>query len=125
MIINFFRNTSFFGFLLVCFTTTSMANSVAVVNVRVNPQGENQYRFDITLKHNDTGWEHYANRWEILDTEGNILATRTLHHPHVNEQPFTRSLTATLPGHIKTVIIRGHDSVHQYKGNRVTVSLQE
>lgn len=120
--------TRFFNFLLVCFaanvfTPLAFSNQVEVVDVNIKPQGENQYRFDVKLRHDDQGWDHYANRWEILDTTGKILATRTLHHPHVNEQPFTRSLTTTLPDNIKTVIIRGHDSVHQYEGKEMKVSL--
>jgi len=113
----------YFSFLLICLTADSFAGQVDVIDVDIISQGDNQYRFDVTLQHNDTGWQHYTNRWEILDSGGNILATRTLHHPHVEEQPFTRSLTATMPEHIKTIIIRGHDSVHQYEGREMKVSL--
>ena len=112
----------FFSFLLFI-TVNTFANQVKVVAVDVKPQGNQQYQFHVTLLHDDTGWDHYANRWEILDTSGNILATRTLLHPHVNEQPFTRSLSTTLPDNTQTVIIRGHDSVHQYKGNEIKVPL--
>jgi len=110
------------GSLLMCNSLT-LADQVKVVDVDIKPQGAQGYLFHVTLLHADKGWDHYANRWEILDTEGNILATRTLHHPHINEQPFTRSLSTTLPSDIKTVIIRGHDSVHQYKGNHMEVPL--
>lgn len=120
--------THFFSFLFIClftntFSSIAFSNSVEVVDVSIKAQGENQYRFDVTLRHEDTGWEHYANRWEILDLEGNVLATRTLHHPHVNEQPFTRSLSATLPSDIKSVILRGHDSVHKYGIKEMKVTL--
>ncbi|MCK5648793.1 MAG: hypothetical protein KAI22_07930 [Gammaproteobacteria bacterium] len=114
---------SYFSFLFVCLAADIFAGQVDVVDVDIQSKGDNQYRFDVTLQHNDTGWEHYANRWEILDSRGNILATRTLHHPHVEEQPFTRSLAATLPEHVKTIIIRGHDSVHQYDGREMKVPL--
>ncbi len=117
-----FFNFLFFSSLLIISSNT-IANQVKVVAVDVKAQGDQRYQFDVTLLHDDAGWDHYANRWEILDTRGNILATRTLHHPHVNEQPFTRSLTATLPDNTKTVVIRGHDSVHQYEGNEIEVSL--
>ncbi len=118
----------FFSFLLLAlvistFTSKAFSNSVEVVDVSIKAQGKNQYRFDVTLRHDDAGWEHYANRWEVLDLEGNLLATRTLHHPHVNEQPFTRSLSVTLPGHLKHVIVRGHDSVHQYGNKEIKVPL--
>ncbi len=50
------------------------------------------WRFDVTLTHPDTGWDHYADGWRVLDMEGNELDIRVLVHPHVDEQPFTRSL---------------------------------
>ncbi len=101
----------------------SFAGQVKVVKVDIQPLGNHQYRFDVTLLHDDQGWDHYANRWEILDDKGNILATRTLYHPHVNEQPFTRSLSTTLPENIKNIIIRGHDNIHQYTGNSLQRTL--
>lgn len=53
----------------------------------------------VTLRHPDTGWDHYADGWEVLDAAGNRLGLRVLAHPHVHEQPFTRSLTLdALPG---------------------------
>jgi hypothetical protein len=47
----------------------------------------------VTLTHPDTGWDHYADGWEVLDADGTRLGLRELLHPHVDEQPFTRSLT--------------------------------
>lgn len=47
----------------------------------------------VTLSHRDTGWQDYADGWEVLDAAGTRLGLRVLVHPHVNEQPFTRSLT--------------------------------
>lgn len=81
--------------------------------------------FSVTVQHADTGWEHYANRWEILTVDGEILDTRVLGHPHVHEQPFTRSLTnVMIPKHITTVIIRAHDSVDGYGGKEFTLELK-
>ncbi len=53
----------------------------------------------VTLTHPDTGWDHYADGWEVVNEDGASLGLRVLVHPHVNEQPFTRSLTldADLP----------------------------
>lgn len=101
-------------FLSLFITSGIFADQPEVLNVTMKSQGNNQYQFDVTLQHSDSGWEHYADKWEILDTEGNILATRVLYHPHVNEQPFTRSLSTTLPDNQKNVVIRGHDKVHKY-----------
>lgn len=46
----------------------------------------------VTLAHPDTGWDHYADGWEVVTGDGTSLGLRVLAHPHVNEQPFTRSL---------------------------------
>ena len=64
------------------------ADPVTIVESRVEGT-----RVSVTLAHPDTGWDHYADGWRIEDGDGNILGTRELLHPHVNEQPFTRSLT--------------------------------
>ncbi|WP_322867167.1 hypothetical protein U5922_013855 [Aquicoccus sp. G2-2] len=69
------------------------------------------WRIDVTLKHPDTGWDHYADSWEVLDASGKLLATRTLMHPHVDEQPFTRSLiNVMLPDGTRQIFIRAHCS---------------
>lgn len=49
-------------------------------------------RISVTLLHGDTGWDHYADGWQVFDHTGAPLGTRVLHHPHVAEQPFTRAL---------------------------------
>jgi hypothetical protein len=95
---------------------------VTVVDVSQIDKGI--FNFDVTVRHDDTGWEHYADKWEVLTSDGEVVGTRTLHHPHVDEQPFTRSLSGVkLPGGLTEVIIRAHDSVHEYGGKMVTVKL--
>ncbi|MCA9394202.1 MAG: hypothetical protein KC900_08370 [Candidatus Omnitrophica bacterium] len=82
--------------------------------------------FWVTVRHADSGWDHYADRWEILAPDGEIIATRVLGHPHVNEQPFTRSLGGVIiPVGISDVRIRAHDSVHGYGGEEVAVTLDK
>ncbi|MCO4847486.1 MAG: hypothetical protein KC448_05880 [Yoonia sp.] len=54
-------------------------------------------RFDVTLSHPDTGWDHYADGWRVEDASGAVIGVRVLGHPHVNEQPFTRSLNIDGP----------------------------
>ncbi len=90
-----------------------MADKVAIVNVNVSPQGGHAYRFDVTLKHHDEGWGHYANKWRVLAPDGTVLGERVLLHPHVSEQPFTRSLGAVeIPADIHEVDVRAWDTVH-------------
>jgi hypothetical protein len=36
------------------------------------PSGDT-WRFSVTISHPDTGWEHYADGWRVLDMAGNEL----------------------------------------------------
>ena len=91
---------------------SASADDAAIKNVEIKSLGNNNYQISVTLLHADTGWDHYANRWDVLDEDGNVLGTRVLAHPHVNEQPFTRSLTVEIPPDVTTVTIVAADSVH-------------
>ena len=104
--------------------TPALAGEVDVIDVKMKKQ-DSSYRFDVTLRHDDTGWDHYANRWEVLTPGGKVLATRVLAHPHVNEQPFTRSLAGVeIPAGVSSVEVRGHDSVHAYGGKTLTFNIK-
>ena len=90
----------------------AVAGSADVVAVKVTSTGSELYRFDVTVRHADTGWEHYADKWEVVAPDGRVLGTRTLLHPHVQEQPFTRSLGGVrIPGDVTQVLIRASDNV--------------
>ncbi len=100
------------------------AGEADVVAVEVKKSTNGQFQFDVTIRHNDEGWNHYADNWEILSLDGKILAVRVLHHPHVNEQPFTRSLSGvTIPVGIEKVVVRSHDLIHGYGGKEIEVLL--
>jgi|SRR6056297_1739318 len=78
----------------------------------------------VTLRHADTGWEDYADGWRVLAPDGAVLGTRVLHHPHVAEQPFTRSLSGvTIPMGLDTVLIESRTSVTGWGGDRLLLSL--
>ena len=80
--------------------------------------------FSVTLRHADVGWQHYADRFEVLSLEGHVLGVRILRHPHVHEQPFTRVLReVAIPRTVQRVRIRARDSQHGYGGAEVTVDL--
>ncbi|HMQ94827.1 MAG TPA: hypothetical protein PKA33_18265 [Amaricoccus sp.] len=70
------------------------------------------WRFEVTVAHADTGWEHYVDGWEIAAPDGSRLGYRALLHPHVTEQPFTRALGGVaVPPELGRVAIRAHDSL--------------
>jgi hypothetical protein len=96
-----------------------------VVDVEVSEQSDGALRFDVTVHSDDTGWEQYADRWEVRSFDGTTLAVRELTHPHVEEQPFTRSLTGVeLSPDTTTVEIVARDSVNGYCGETMEVELE-
>ena len=98
------------------------AGQVEIVDVRSVQTSPENYRFDVTLRHADTGWDHYADGWEVMTVGGKPLAERILYHPHVNEQPFTRSLSGVrIPPGETEVIIRARDKVHGHTQGRFTL----
>ena len=102
------------------------AGEADVIDVDVSCNSDSICRFDVTVKHDDEGWEHFANRWEILSPDGEVLATRELAHPHVDEQPFTRSLgNVSIPPGLTKVLVRAHDLVHEYGGEVIAVELPD
>jgi hypothetical protein len=93
------------------------AGEADVTAVKVSCTWKSLCRFDVTVKHADEGWKHYADRWEILSPSGAVIATRILRHPHVDKQPFTRGLPEVrVPEGVTRVTVRAHDSVHGYGG---------
>jgi hypothetical protein len=100
------------------------AGEADVVAAEATCDANHVCRFSVTVRHADAGWDHYANRWQVLSKSGEVLATRVLRHPHVNEQPFTRDLRGVeIPAEIRRVRIRARDSVHGEGGAEVVVEL--
>ena len=109
------------AFLMVA--NTAIADPAVIEAVKGTKSGDS-WRFDVTLSHPDTGWDDYADGWRVLDMEGNVLGTRVLHHPHVNEQPFTRSLSGVeIPASLDQVQLESKDSLGGWGGERVTLDL--
>jgi hypothetical protein len=102
----------------------AFAGEADVIAVEKNAEGERVYQFAVTVRHADTGWDHYADKWEVVDEKGAVLGTRVLLHPHVDEQPFTRRLSGVnIPDGVREITIRAHDSVHAYGGKEITLEL--
>jgi len=103
---------------------TAVAGEANVIDVTVKCTVDSKCDFNVTVRHADEGWDHYADRWEVRTLDGKTLAVRELLHPHDDEQPFTRSLSnVKIPDDIDEVVIRARDSVHRYGGTEITVKL--
>jgi hypothetical protein len=104
----------------------AIAGEADVVDASVQRTAENTYAFSVTVRHADTGWEHYADRWQVLGPDGAVLGERILLHPHETEQPFTRELSGVvLPEGVDAVTIRAGDKVHGFGGAEMTLELPD
>jgi hypothetical protein len=105
-------------------TARPVAADLAVVEAVKAAKDGGGWRFDVTISHPDTGWEHYADGWRVLDIEGKELGMRVLVHPHETEQPFTRSLSGVaLPDGTRQVRIQARCLVDGWSDDLFTVTL--
>lgn len=112
------------GVLMLASGGVAAAGEVDVVAATARPGTDGSWTISATLRHADEGWSHYADRWEVIGPAGELLGTRTLLHPHVEEQPFTRSLSGVrIPDGVDTVTIRAHDSRHGTGGAEYVLEL--
>ncbi|MEL6870527.1 MAG: hypothetical protein AAFO81_12065 [Pseudomonadota bacterium] len=81
---------------------------VGVTEVNVHESEIGQFVFSVTIRSEDTGCDRYADWWEIVTEDGELLNRRILAHSHVTQQPFTRSGTAISLNKDATVIVRAH-----------------
>ena len=86
-----------------------------VVEVAVSGS-KGAYTFAVSLLSHDTGCDHYADWWEVLDGSGGLVYRRILNHSHVDEQPFTRSGDEMNVTANETLIVRGHMNDSGYGG---------
>ena len=82
-------------------------NEAEVAQVAVSGQ-PSAYQFSVTINSPDTGCDQYADWWEVVSEEGELIYRRVLLHSHVDEQPFTRSGGAVVIEDDETVWVRVH-----------------
>lgn len=112
-------------FAIMFLPVSAWGNEPTIEEVRAQKSGNN-WNLTVTLKHPDSGWNHYADGWEVLDENGDRLGYRLLAHPHEHEQPFTRSLGGVeISAGIDKVFIRAHCLVDGWGDQLFEVSLAE
>jgi hypothetical protein len=108
--------------------TTGDAN---VTSVYAREDADGTWTFHVSVTHKDVNWYDYADGWDVLLPDGTVvkpdhfsLYTHHLRHPHVEEQPFTRTQKAiVIPEGVDTVIIRAHDKRDGWGGEEIAVDL--
>lgn len=87
---------------------------VAVVEAVGVSGGPGSYSFNVTIRSPESGCDQYADWWEVISVDGELLYRRVLLHPHVSEQPFTRSGGPVRAEPATELIVRGHMSTGGY-----------
>jgi hypothetical protein len=96
-----------FAFAFAFASASAQAGEADVIAATAKRNADGTYRIDATIKSRDTGWDYYAERFEVLTQDGKILATRVLLHPHEDEQPFTRELdNVKIPAGVTEIKVR-------------------
>lgn len=102
----------------------AMADPAEIVGVEAEPSPDG-WRVSVTIRHADTGWDDYADGWRVV-ADGEVVGTRVLAHPHVEEQPFTRSMSGIeIPEDVGTVEVESSTNVTGWGGERVRLDLPD
>ena len=112
--------------LLICLFLSPSAvlgDPAVIEDVSLTPSGAG-WRVDVTLRHGDTGWDDFADGWRVLAPDGRELGYRELVHPHVNEQPFTRSLSGVaIPEGLESVLIQSRTNTEGWSAETLEVAV--
>jgi hypothetical protein len=87
--------------------------NVVAVSLSGNP---GSYSVSVTVDSPDIGCESFADWWDVVSEDGELLTPRVLLHSHVDEQPFTRSGGPYNVQPTDILIIRAHMSGAGYGG---------
>ncbi len=102
-----------------------------VTNVFAREEQDGTWTFHVSVEHEDVNWYDYADGWDIVLPDGTALKpdpfgqyTRHVRHPHVEEQPFTRTQKEIeIPEGVDRVRVRAHDKKDGWGGKEVEVLL--
>jgi len=93
-----------------------------VLEVRLEPAGGRTFDVYVTLSSPYDTPQRYADGWQTLDADGNVLGTHTLMHDHAAEQPFTRVQRGLdIPAGVESVTVQGRDQANGFGGLTLTV----
>lgn len=105
-------------------TTEVVFQCPEVVDADLSETDPGVFTVSATVRSVDVPDVSYADAWEVRAADGTVLGVRELLHPHVNEQPFTRSLPGVaIPADIEVVEVIARDSVQGFCGAAFTVEV--
>ena len=82
------------------------------------------YTFSVGVSSPETGCDQYADWWEVLRPDGELVYRRILLHSHVAEQPFVRSGGPVAVAADEVVWVRAHLHPGGYGGTALRGSAQ-
>jgi len=102
-----------------------------VTNVFAREESDGLWTFHVSVKHKDVNWYDFSDGWDVVLPDGTAVKpdpfgqfTRHIRHPHVHEQPFTRTQKAVqIPEGVDRVRVRAHDKKHGWGGQEIEVLL--
>ncbi len=109
--------------LLLGWAGPARAGKADVLAVKATQEQGDCWIFDVTVRHEDRGADHWADWWRVRTSAGQELGRRVLLHSHEGEQPFTRDERICVPAGVTVVVVEAHDKVHGLGGATVTVDL--
>lgn len=110
--------------LLLVLNQSSSSPYADVVGVKASGE-EKRYTFLVGIKSPDKGCKQYADWWEVVSPEGQLIFRRILMHSHVGEQPFYRSGNPIRIDAEQPVWIRAHMNNTGFGGKAYYGSVKE
>ncbi|MFT4738237.1 MAG: hypothetical protein ACI8QD_002817 [Cyclobacteriaceae bacterium] len=86
-----------------------------VIAAKANSTKEG-FSLTVTIESPDKGCNQYADWWEVLDEDRQLMYRRILTHSHVAEQPFSRNGESVLMNESQNIWIIAHMNNAGYGG---------
>lgn len=106
-------------------TDKPVSSPKADVTAVIVSGNEGKYQFSVQIQSPDTGCDQYADWWEVVSLDGDLIYRRVLLHSHTDEQPFTRSGGPVAILADQNVWVRAHMAPGGYGGQAFRGSVSE
>lgn len=97
-----------------------------IEDVKAVQSKDKTWCFEVQIKHNDQGWNHYANGWQVYDLEGDIISGIIIGHPHDKKQPFIRRhCNIKIKPDVPKVVVKTRCNVHGFGGRAIVLDMEK